>query len=109
MNLRLDYLSLLVRGCACVDLVTAVLVIFDNKMYMYTANVHVANLRYPPAIGLHDVMVMMMMMMMMTVGIFSIDDGGGSEIITLKRHSHCFKHCRVYSNLLKMLTVMEFH
>ena len=56
------------------------------------------------------VMVMMMtMMMMMTVVSFSIDDGDSSENITLKRHSRCFKHCHVYSNRLKMSTVMEFH
>ena len=55
------------------------------------------------------VMVMVMVMMMMTVGIFSIDDGDGSKNFTLKRHSHCFKHCRIYSNPLKMSTVMEFH
>ena len=54
-------------------------------------------------------MVMVMVVMMMTVGIFSIDDGDGSKNVTLKRHSHCFKHCRIYSNPLKMSTVMEFH
>ena len=54
-------------------------------------------------------MMMMMVMMMMTVGIFSIDDGDGSKNVTLKRHSRCFKHCRIYSNPLKMSTVMEFH
>ena len=43
------------------------------------------------------------------VGIFGIDDGDGSKNFTLKRHSHCFKHCRIYSNPLKMSTVMEFH
>ena len=53
--------------------------------------------------------MMMMMVMMMTVGIFSIDDGNGSKNVTLKRHSRCFKHCRIYSNPLKMSTVMEFH
>ena len=53
--------------------------------------------------------MMMMMVMVMTVGIFSIDDGNGSKNVTLKRHSRCFKHCRIYSNPLKMSTVMEFH
>ena len=50
MNSKLDCLSLLVQGCACVDLIRATLVIFDNKMYIYTANVHVAK-RYLPPIG----------------------------------------------------------
>ena len=50
VNSKLDYLSLFVQDCACVDLITAVLVFFDNKMYMYTANIHAAK-RYPPATG----------------------------------------------------------
>ena len=43
------------------------------------------------------------------LGSFSIDDGDGSENVTLKRHSGFFQHCRVYSNPLKMSNVREFH
>ena len=55
------------------------------------------------------IVMMMMMVMVMTVGIFGIDDGDCSKNVTLKRHSRCFKHCRIYSNPVKMSTVMEFH
>ena len=39
------------------------------------------------------------------IGSFSIDDGDGSENVTLKRYSRFFKRCRVYSNPLKMSNV----
>ena len=43
-----------------------------------------------------------------TLGSFSIDDGNGSENVTFKKKFPFFKHCRVYSNLLKMANVGEF-
>ena len=42
------------------------------------------------------------------IGSFSIDDGDGSENVSLKRHSHFFKHCRAYSYPLKTSNLGEF-
>ena len=42
------------------------------------------------------------------LGSFSIDDGDGREIVTLKSYSRFFKRCRVYSNPLKMSNVGQF-
>ena len=42
------------------------------------------------------------------IGSFSIDDGDGSENVTLKRYARFFKRCRVYSNPLKMSHVGAF-
>ena len=39
---------------------------------------------------------------------FSIDNGDGSENVSLKRHSRFFKHCRVYSSPLKISNLGEF-
>ena len=43
-----------------------------------------------------------------TLGSFSIDDGNGSENVSVKMNSSFFNLCRVYSNLLKMASVREF-
>ena len=45
---------------------------------------------------------MMMMMMVMTVGSFSIREGGIRVVSNIVEFT-------LYSNLLKMSTVMEFH
>ena len=42
------------------------------------------------------------------LGSLSIDDGDGSENVTLQRPSRFFKHCCVYSNPLKMSNVGGF-
>ena len=39
---------------------------------------------------------------------FSIDDGYGSEDVTLKMNSRFFKRFRVYSSLFEMSKVSEF-
>ena len=39
---------------------------------------------------------------------YSIDDGDGSENVTFKMNSRCFKLCRAYSNSLKMSSECEF-
>ena len=42
------------------------------------------------------------------LGSFSIDDGNGSENVSLKINSRFFNTCGIYSNLLKMASVGEF-
>ena len=44
----------------------------------------------------------------LTLGSFSIDDGNGSENVSFKMNSRFLNLCRVYSNLLKMVSVGEF-
>ena len=43
-----------------------------------------------------------------TIGSFIIDDGNGSENVSVKMDSCFFNLCRVYSNLPKMAIVGEF-
>ena len=51
---------------------------------------------------------MFKIILLFLLGSFSIDDGNCSENVSFKTNSRLFNLSRVYSNLLKMVSVGEF-
>ena len=51
---------------------------------------------------------MFKIILLFLLGSFSIDDGNCSENVSFKTNSCFFNLCRVYSNLLKMVSVGKF-
>ena len=58
--------------------------------------------------GSLSIIMFMVIFAGITLGSFSIDDGNGSDNVSLKLNSRFFNLCRVYSNLLKMASVGEY-
>ena len=51
---------------------------------------------------------MFKIILLFLLGSFSIDDGNCSKNVSFKTNSRFFNLCRVYSNLLKIVSVGEF-
>ena len=51
---------------------------------------------------------MFKIILLFLLGSFSIDDGNYSKNVSFKTNFRFFNLCRVYSNLLKMVSVGEF-